>query len=337
MRYPTDLTCVFSDEHGNQRESQKNHEFSMHDHDQWSLTPSILDTNSFAFSHFASHESTDFSANSNAMATMFHSRAGDLHTPGFGFQLGTPLTASGDNNPTAIDPHGLQGNMLQQHAFHANSDMHLQQSFAPGAFLHQDSGYETIGPSKTVTPGQGADAAVGCLTQPSFSQHEYGYNNGTPREPASEEQYVNLRSLEKPEDSPLIPLRRLRYHVTLNAATAMVKQSTEIPVTYLNKGQAYALSLHDTLGSGPSPGLLKYRTTVRISFEDAEQRQRPAACWQLWKEGRGTAEAHQRGGKLQAVEFVEQNQAADSDGKRPRVDIDMASFDSFAVTWFFHS
>ncbi|KFY15409.1 hypothetical protein V491_05692, partial [Pseudogymnoascus sp. VKM F-3775] len=94
---------------------------------------------------------------------------------------------------------------------------------------------------------------------------------------------------------------KFRFHVVLNAPTAMISNADEIPVTYLNKGQAYSVSIVDTQPMLPVPVGTRYRTFVRISFEDEQQRQRPASCWQLWKEGRGTNEAHQRGGKLQAV------------------------------------
>ena len=113
----------------------------------------------------------------------------------------------------------------------------------------------------------------------------------------------------------------------------MIKDSDEIPVTYLNKGQAYAVSISDSMGFGPAAGPIKYRTVIRISFEDEQQRQRPSACWQLWKEGRGLAESHLRGGKLQAVEYVDPNQGGDEETKRPRVELEAASFDSFSVTW----
>lgn len=113
----------------------------------------------------------------------------------------------------------------------------------------------------------------------------------------------------------------------------MIKDSDEIPVTYLNKGQAYAVSISDSMGFGPAAGPIKYRTVIRISFEDEQQRQRPSACWQLWKEGRGLAESHLRGGKLQAVEYVDPNQGGDEETKRPRVELEAASFDCFSVTW----
>lgn len=128
-------------------------------------------------------------------------------------------------------------------------------------------------------------------------------------------------------------VHRFRYHVTLNAPTAMIKHSDEIPVTYLNKGQACTVNISDSMSLGPSAGPVKYRTVIRISFEDEQQRQRPSACWQLWKEGRGLAEAHLRGGKLQAVEYVDPNQSGDEQTRRPRVEMETASFDCFSVTW----
>lgn len=111
----------------------------------------------------------------------------------------------------------------------------------------------------------------------------------------------------------------------------MVKSAEEIPVTYLNKGQAYALTIRDTKAPAITDRPPKYRTYVRISFHDESQRQKPGACWQLWKEGRGTNEAHQRGGKLQAVEFVE-NPGTEQETKS-KVELEVSSFDSFAVTW----
>ena len=113
----------------------------------------------------------------------------------------------------------------------------------------------------------------------------------------------------------------------------MIRHAEEIPVTYLNKGQAYSMSIVDSMAVGPSQLPTKYRTVVRISFEDEQQRQKPSACWQLWKEGRGLAEAHQRGGKLQAVEYVDPHLGGEDDSRRPSVELERASFDSFSVVW----
>jgi hypothetical protein len=113
----------------------------------------------------------------------------------------------------------------------------------------------------------------------------------------------------------------------------MIKQSDEIPVTYLNKGQAYSLSVVDTTPHPPSSQPCKYRTYIRVSFEDEQQRSKPSACWQLWKEGRGLNEAYQRGGKLLAVEYVDPNQSGEEGQRNSRVELEHASFDGFCVTW----
>src|SRR4051795_13023890 len=113
----------------------------------------------------------------------------------------------------------------------------------------------------------------------------------------------------------------------------MIRSAEEIPITYLNKGQAYTMSVFDTTPLAPSASPIKYRTFVRVSFEDEQQRAKPGACWQLWKEGRGTNEAHQRGGKLLAVEYVDAASANEEDKKRGRVDIENSSFDGFSVIW----
>ena len=104
-------------------------------------------------------------------------------------------------------------------------------------------------------------------------------------------------------------------------------------MTYLNKGQAYTISIVDGNPIPPAPTPAKYRTVIRISFEDEQQRQKPSACWQLWKEGRGLAESHQRGGKLQAVEYVDPHPGAEDDPRRPKLELEKISFDSFSVIW----
>lgn len=111
----------------------------------------------------------------------------------------------------------------------------------------------------------------------------------------------------------------------------MIKDPEEIPISYLNKCQTYSVSVADNLAARIPVGSIKYRTFIRISFEDEQQRARPAACWQLWKEGRGMNEAHQRGGKLQAVEFVGAGQNHSDTGSN--VELLQSSFDGFCVTW----
>lgn len=129
-------------------------------------------------------------------------------------------------------------------------------------------------------------------------------------------------------------VERFRWDVTLNAPTAMIKKVDEIPVTYLNKGQIYSVAVVDTVPGQKTATPSKYRTYIRISFEDEQQRQRPSACWRLWKECRGTTEAHQRDGRLQAVEFVDPTQAGGGEiASQPRIELESASFDSLCIIW----
>jgi hypothetical protein len=129
------------------------------------------------------------------------------------------------------------------------------------------------------------------------------------------------------------PTSRFRFNVSLRAPTAMVKNLREIPITYLNKGQAYNLTIMDSSPPMMTHEPIRYRTCVRVSFEEQEQRAKPSTCWQLWKEGRGSSEAHQRGGKLLAVEYVDPLQGGGDAHKHRQVQIESMSVDGFCVTW----
>lgn len=301
-------------------------------HEPWRFTPSLLDPNSFAFSNFANQPPGYYTPTPGGTNTLYHNQAGDLHTPGMGMGmgLGTPLSlgpsSDGLHTGAMMDMSGFSHQMppqfqtynpfghqpqhhLQQHQQHQS-----QQSYAPSSFIHQDTGYETMEHERSPMEDSRMGPIDMNLNQSPLMayQPQYGMSMAAPL-PASAEKF--------------------RFHVTLNAPTAMIKQADEIPVTYLNKGQAYSVSIVDTTPTLPLPAGTRYRTFVRISFEDEQQRQKPATCWQLWKEGRGTNEAHQRGGKLQAVEYVEANQPAEGDDTRTRIELDTASFDGFSVIW----
>ena len=113
----------------------------------------------------------------------------------------------------------------------------------------------------------------------------------------------------------------------------MIKRPFDIPVTYLNKSQTYNIQIQDSF---VDPGLanpsLKYRTAVRISFEDDAQRKNPASSWQLWHEGRGTNEANKRGGrKPRAVEFAKPDQSHPE--QRSNLQSVAEHFDGFSFLW----
>ena len=297
----------------------------------WRFTPSLLDPNSFAFTSFANQPPGYYTPTPGGTNTLYHSQAGDLHTPGFSFGLGTPLSLPtsesavhvGQTAPNThlqgFNPHALGTHHHFQNANPFGIPPQHPQSFAPHQFTHQPSAFD-----HAPLPQTHEDSPMeNVITEVEMQSPLIGY--------APQPYEDNLAGAVAPA---VQPNQSFRYHVTLNAPTAMVKQADEVPVTYLNKGQAYSISLVDTAPSQTPSSTLKYRTFVRVSFEDEQQRQRPASCWQLWKEGRGTNEAHQRGGRLQAVEFVDPSQVGGGEVQgRPKVELESSSFDGFAVTW----
>jgi hypothetical protein len=284
-----------------------------------------------AFANFANQPPGYYTPTPGGINTIYHNQAGDLHTPGMGMGmgLGTPLSIPQEQQGMMggpmmdFGPH--YGQHLNQHhpfgnfnPFAPQQPHQPQQSFAPATFMHQDTGYETMdhdgSPLDSTGRMHSIDHSMQHQSPMAIGFAPRAYDMGLAQQlPSSAEKF--------------------RFHVVLNAPTAMIKHPEEIPVTYLNKGQAYSITIVDSQGMHPVAPGTRYRTFIRISFEDDSQRQRPAQCWQLWKEGRGTNEAHQRGGKLQAVEYVEASQPADTDDKRTRVELDSASFDGFSVIW----
>ncbi|VCU40071.1 Bgt-4869, partial [Blumeria graminis f. sp. tritici] len=299
-------------------------------HEPWRYTPSLLDPSSFAFSPFASQPPGYYSPTPGGTNTPWSNPSVDLQTPGMNLALGlqTPLSlptsADGLHGGPMLDMATFGHQMLPQfqnyNPFNQHSSDPSQQSasFTPSSFIQpHEAGYDPI-----EHHGSPMDDDV-CLQSIDGNLTQHQSLITYPSTP------FNLMGLASMPSSA----EKFRFHVTLNAPTAMIKHADEIPVTYLNKGQAYSFSVVDTSPSMPLSAGTRYRTFVRISFEDEQQRQRPSTCWQLWKEGRGTNEAHQRGGKLQAVEYVEASQPAENDDKRTRVELDTASFDGFSVIW----
>nr|POF15260.1 isoform 2 of grainyhead-like protein 2 like [Quercus suber] len=303
-------------------------------HDPWGfqnsgLTPSMMDPNGQNFSMFSSHVPGYYTPTPGGTNTLFHSQAGDLHTPTLGMGLSTPLSLPTSETALQIGQHSAifhdfpphLGQHMSQAPFSNVSpfQMQQQQSFPPHHFTNQHS-FEPI-------EGTLGESPVDEM-QIDLSMHQQQPHHHSEVMFPSQRVHSSVPTLQHHPSG-----EHFRYHVTLNAPTAMIKHPDEIPITYLNKGQAYTLNVVDTRNQQPGAHV-QYRTFVRVSFEDEQQREKPAACWQLWKEGRGTNEAHQRGGRLQAVEYVESGQGPGvEDPNKPRVELESASFDGFCVTW----
>ncbi|KAI0426452.1 CP2 transcription factor-domain-containing protein [Xylaria sp. FL1042] len=302
---------------------------------EWRFTPSLLDPNSFSFSAFANQPPGYYTPTPGGTNTLYHPQAGDLHTPslGIGMGLNTPLSLPTSDGTIHAGPGGMmeiphfQPAMAPQHFHHQTFNPFIQPapqqpSFAPSSFVQHDTGYETMDHDGSPLSSEGRVERMGSMDATFHSQ--------SPPVMGFQPRQFGIAAM-----AHVLPptADKFRFHCTLNAPTAMIKHADEIPVTYLNKGQAYSLSIIDTSSTLPVVPGTKYRTFIRISFEDDQQRQKPGVCWSLWKEGRGTNEAHQRGGKLQAVEYVEAGQPAEGDDKRTRIELESSSFDGFCVTW----
>jgi len=313
--------------------------------DHWRFTPSLMDPTSFAFSAFANQPPGYYTPTPGGFTTVYHNQAGDLHTPGMG--LNTPLSLPHSIHTLHEADPTMHGHNFNPHFLHHPPPFHdpfaplaqpppqqMQQPFAAAHFLqHQDSGYAGMGESSHQTTPTQSEMPMGSSTLHNHAPH--AFIRGVVARPKDlsqgGEKYVRCARRPRFDSSGL----RFRYHTTLNAPTAMIRHADEIPITYLNKGQAYTMSIYDTAPPLPQArAVLKYRTYVRVSFEDEQQRARPRACWQLWKEGRGSNEAHQRGGKLLAVEYVDPNQGGDDELRKSHIQLEKASFDGFAVTWY---
>lgn len=101
--------------------------------------------------------------------------------------------------------------------------------------------------------------------------------------------------------------------------------------SYLNKGQTYNVRVIDTSPSTSSSRPLQYRTFVRVSFENEEQRSNPASSWQLWADSRGSDEANLTSGVLSAVEYIHpESVEAKMDYD---IQLEQTSVDGFCVIW----
>lgn len=109
----------------------------------------------------------------------------------------------------------------------------------------------------------------------------------------------------------------------------MIHDPNDAPVTYLNKGHTYKLSVIDSTPPLTN-GLVQYRTSVRVSFEEPEHVPDPAACWSLWKGARGH-EGSQDSENKHAVEMVDVVQG-NEDPNYP-IRLERTSLDGFCVTW----
>ncbi|KAJ6012408.1 hypothetical protein N7522_002763 [Penicillium canescens] len=243
---------------------------------------------------------------------VFHNKAGGIHSPmtRWTAKISPFLDESIQHVPQISwnGPDGFTPLAESQHWLYDNTCFGHTDDISR-ALMRQDSGYATV---------DGADQDI--LAH--ISSEQPGSNSDL----ATSEGHVN-------EHWQYSDGEKFRYHVMLQAPTAMLRHANESPVTYLDKGQTYSLTVADTDLSTKKAGLFEYRTFVHVSFEAEAQRSNPAASWQLWKEGRGLKEAHERKGKVLAIEYVGFSRGDVRNQGLHQIRLEENFVDGFCITW----
>ncbi|PYH67099.1 uncharacterized protein BO88DRAFT_417018 [Aspergillus vadensis CBS 113365] len=117
-----------------------------------------------------------------------------------------------------------------------------QPTFAPTAFVQSDAGYDTM------------DESV----------EEHSLNNMDVQSNTPSHNLVS--SIQDDQASIMNPGETLCYRITLCVPTAMINDQAEIPVTYLNKGQVYSVSVIDCIPPSMTMRSIKYRIYIHFSL-----------------------------------------------------------------------
>lgn len=125
-----------------------------------------------------------YTPNSGGMGAIFHSQAGDLHTPTLGANIITPLSLA---NPMPGGPANQQQpgldhfnpQYLAQHVPEMNSYVQ-QASFAPSAFMHRESAFDAMDESVDGAPLNEipADQASIVTASTDYSRMSVSYAHG---------------------------------------------------------------------------------------------------------------------------------------------------------------
>jgi len=300
------------------------------------LTPSLLDPNSTAFAAFAAQPPGYYTPTPGGSSLGFHSY--DLPVNSQAFNTPDSLShpnANAMHPPSIFDPHlnameNANYMHFRTHHPYAQESYHtisIPGSAVGGAGSESSSNYSPETGSATSNP----DPSEPELYIPPEIQGKFlnaQINGGVPEIYG---QYISKSLI-------CSSLCRFRFATTLHAATAMLRHPNDIPVTYLNKRQAYIISVVDTSSAVQNTELKRYKTTVRIAFDEEEQRRTAPACWRLWKDGRGTLESGGNPDKLRAIDYDATETRAANEKKSNsdttlQVEEASTSFDRFTVTW----
>lgn len=165
--------------------------------DQWRLTPSLLDPNSFAFTSFANQPPAYYAATTpGSVAMSYHNQAGDLRTPNTAINMVAPLVipTAADISPTAhsaIDMGHFQHPFVSHHG-HTIDPFAQPHSFSPRTFLHRDLAYDPLDASAEPSPDRSLHVNGSSLGMPAASAAGLSGNSETRAAPGSEEYVLDI-------------------------------------------------------------------------------------------------------------------------------------------------
>lgn len=104
-------------------------------------------------------------------------------------------------------------------------------------------------------------------------------------------------------------------------------------MTYLDRDQAYLITIYD---SSPSPGRMsppKYRTSIQVSFENDEQKRRSEYYWKLWQSSHLSKNATMNSRPLKGLEFAASSALFTGINQNVNIHLENTSIDRFTFTW----
>ncbi|KAK9687138.1 hypothetical protein K7432_014901 [Basidiobolus ranarum] len=112
--------------------------------------------------------------------------------------------------------------------------------------------------------------------------HHYQHQSHLENSQQNHDQHFGLNagvSVTPPSSSaiPSNPNSNLRFEVVLEAQTAAAQRLDENPLTYLNKGQYYAIASNDNARDD-----IELTSTLRVMFHDDAHRKLANTYWQFW-------------------------------------------------------
>lgn len=104
-------------------------------------------------------------------------------------------------------------------------------------------------------------------------------------------------------------------------------------MTYLDRDQAYLITIYDSSPSSVRTSPLKYRTSIQVSFENDEQKRRSEYYWKLWQSSHLSKNATMNSRPLKGLEFASSSAVFTGIDQNANIHLENTSIDRFTFTW----